>query len=287
MKPGASLMPGAEGKSVRKVTDEPSTDLVPLLPPGVLRLARTEPGSEFADASVRSRLPLRSAPARALEAPLISATVVQKLSRRSRQEVQAERLHWFDAPWTRDHTLPGVLIAASYERSEVAGFSGLISSLDQAARRAAATMAMPAKAFGPQFRWPTPLRQERGGLVLVDVQPGSWHVLMTVYGELVSLATSAPVSLAHLTVLAWQMNAPVRWAAGKWRARSTSVTEFRDPPRALRASDAGEPSPLGRLAALTVPTTEAIKAGHGVDLSYEEGDLRLRFITTPPRTIDS
>jgi hypothetical protein len=104
-----------------------------------------------------------------------------------------------------------------------------LSVLDTAFRRAAAAIAQLERRDRVES-WPRPMLPNKCGLLVVDTSIGSVDTILVVYGSLVQLAQSAPVSVASLVTLIWDATKAARRIAWGWVLRvrnreGTLVTE--------------------------------------------------------------
>lgn len=131
-----------------------------------------------------------------------------------------------------------------------------LTVLDLAFRRAEAL----SRQFAKQPRessWPRPTRPERCGLLVVDASAGSLDTVLAVYGSLVAVAQTGPVSLIAMASLIWDATKTAQRIGRGWVARihgdgmQTDELDWRE--RTMKAA-----MPL---------MTEAVASGRGVSLT--------------------
>ena len=148
----------------------------------------------------------------------------------TRQEIRAERLWTAETPWLQGMA-PALVVTQRLRAGDGHSVGMATRSLDSAFRRACALAEAARRGESPK-EWLAPIRPERGGLQLACSREGSFESAWTFYGELVSFASSTPVSLASLAALALDTFAFSRWMRQKWVVRAVSTPAPLEPPRA-------------------------------------------------------
>ena len=159
------------------------------------------------------------------------------------------------------------------------------AELDMAVRRAVALMKL--METGERVTaWPQPIRPRRGGLWLLDARYGSLDLLWTVYGSIVAVATSTPISLASFSSLAWSASRSASRMARRVLVRPLEPVEL------VHRPSAGDPVPSAshgdsweeRTTKRMIPVFKlAISDGRGIDFRATGPSGEVRFMV-PPRT---
>jgi hypothetical protein len=86
--------------------------------------------------------------------------------------------------------------------SRMTDIGSLITRTDREIRRAVTIFASEPYYLGERYNRPRPISPNYGGLEVADATPGSFHMLLEAYGEVVSLLTSQPLQalIAALTL---------------------------------------------------------------------------------------
>lgn len=170
----------------------------------------------------------------------------------------------FTPSWSAGGPLPGMIIAQHYRGSDARGTGILLHQLDTAYRRAGATvLALSGQGEAKVWDWERPIHPESAGLRILESRSGSFESMLGLYGELVAIAHSSPVSLASLAFLAWDATASAKYV-GRWAARLVSGTANQMP-------DAAGPTPEGLVwsesqsAAFIPVMMQAVEEGLGAD----------------------
>jgi hypothetical protein len=215
----------------------------------------------------------------------ISPTVARRFRSLARQEARSRQPRIATPAWSRERAVPGLIIAQRYIGGDAFGLARQTAELDAALRRAVALMQL-LETGERVVAWPRPIRPERGGLWLLDAQYGSLDALYTVYGTLVAVATSTPVSLASLASLAWTARRSASRMARRWVVRPLAPGELAQRP------SAGDPPPpsinhdgdilLDRTTKRLLPVFQrAIDDGRGLDYRATGPSGEVRLIVTP------
>lgn len=161
------------------------------------------------------------------------------------------------------------------------GASRLLADLDLAARRAGALHRKILRGDGAG-KWPTPLRTTQGGLRLLDARVGSFDVLLTLWGSLVTIAGSSPVTVAGLMALAWDVGRGSYRLGKKWVA--AALTEAMEVPPSLETPPSAQPWGIQHTKSLAPRMSEAIANDQGFEfvLNETEGTIKL---TVPPKEL--
>jgi hypothetical protein len=216
----------------------------------------------------------------------IAPTVARRLRSLARQETQTPWSRGTSPAWAREQALPGLIIAQRYSRGDAFGIARQTSELDTALRRAAA-MIVRLETADRVTAWPRPMRPELGGLRLIDVRYGSFDALYTVYGVLVSIAASAPISLASLASLAWASSTAAVRIARTWMVRALEPAELAERPSAGDSVPDDEQGDvlLDRTTKRLIPFFKlAVSEGRGVDYRATGPNGEIRLIVTPKTT---
>ncbi len=168
----------------------------------------------------------------------IAPTTARRLERLVRQEKRSQATRFADPEWSREGAIPGLIVAQRYVRGDAFGASRQMAELDSAIRRAAALIAR-LDAGESVDAWPVPIRPQSGGLWLLDASHGSLNILWTVYGSLVAIATSTPVSLAAFASLVCQYTEFASRIAHRWTVRRLAPDELARRPNAADSPPSG------------------------------------------------
>lgn len=211
----------------------------------------------------------------------IGPTARKRLIRLARKEVENLQSGYIVPRWMDvSEPIPRLIVSIRYSRRDVHGVQVRLRDLDIAARRAASTLE---NWLGGESRseWSYPMRPERGGLWVLDARRGSVEVFATVYGALVTVATSTPVALVALMSLAYDAKVAIG-RAGRWTVRQFQSQASGAPP-ALGAPADGQTWRIETTKALEPIMKAAIDAGVGFEFvnSSDAGEIRL---AVPPRS---
>jgi hypothetical protein len=235
------------------------------------------------------------APDRAIDVPLgyerhpIGPTVSNRLRGLARQEARSRQPRIVTPGWSQETALPGLIIAQRYVGGDAFGIARQTAELDMAVRRAVALMKL--METGERVTaWPQPIRPRRGGLWLLDARYGSLDLLWTVYGSIVTVATSTPISLASFASLAWLASRSASRMAHRWVVRPLAPSELAHRP------SAGDPVPSAshgdtweeRTTKRMIPVFKlAISEGSGIDYRATGPSGEVRFIVPPRADTDA
>jgi hypothetical protein len=217
------------------------------------------------------------------ESKAIKKAVATRLRRLQRQELRTRQTRITTPAWS-SQPIPGLVMALRSSGRDAFGTARAISELDTAMRRANSLLD-DLQTGEDVTSWPMPTRPERCGLLLLDAGPGSLETLWTVYGVLVTAATSTPVSLASLASLAWSTSSSARRIASRWRLRRLYSYDIDQRPRANATVDSADE--LGtwqeRTTKSLVPALElAMHNRTGLDYRATGPGGELRIIVLPP-----
>jgi hypothetical protein len=101
------------------------------------------------------------------------------------------------------------------QSSHMAYVGPLITTTDREFRRAVSIFRSDSYYLGEPGRRPRPISQNYGGLEITDVAFGSVHMLLTAYGEVLSLLTSRPLQALTAVLTVGQSAGTIRL----WRQR--------------------------------------------------------------------
>lgn len=129
--------------------------------------------------------------------------------------------------WLQNRAIPRLIVTLRYDGQDAFGAARALQRLDLAARRAGA-MQRRLMVSEVDKSWPQPLRTYQGGLHVLDARVGSVDILMTVRGALVTIAGSAPISVASLMALAWDVGRGAVHVTKRWQG-AVMARPQRDP----------------------------------------------------------
>ncbi len=215
----------------------------------------------------------------------IAQTAVGRLRSLVRQEARSRQPRIATPSWSREGAIPGLIIAQRYVGGDAFGSARQTAELDAALRRAVALMHLLERGKRV-LEWPRPIRPERGGLWLLDARYGSLDLLWTVYGSVVAVATSTPVSLASFTSLAWSSSRSASRMARRWVVRPLEAGELVHRPSAggstSSVSHSGDADWHERTTKKLVPLfKQAVSDGRGIDYQATGPSGEVRLIVTP------
>lgn len=176
--------------------------------------------------------------------------------------------------WLQGRGIPPLLISLRYEDLDAFGASRALAELDLAARRAGA-MYRQLAAGGASDRWPEPIRTHRAGLRLLDARVGSFNVIATVWGTLVTIAASSPVSVASLIALAWDVGRGAVHVTKRWRG---AVLRQGD---GYSRSEASQPWGIKHTKELAPVLAKVIENDQGFEFTLADGDRQLKITVLP------
>lgn len=184
--------------------------------------------------------------------------------------------------WLDGQPIPRLIVTAEYRGLDAFGSSRLLADLDLAVRRAG-TMQKEILRSGGATNWPEPLRTHLGGLRLLDARVGSFDVLLTVWGSLVAIAGSSPISVAGLIALAWDAWRGTSRMAKRWVGSVLATGQQGQP--SLVAPDSAVPWGIQHTKALAPVLRDAIANDQGFEFFLDESDRRIK-LTVPPKARD-
>ena len=256
--------------------NEPGKEVAVVLP-GRLRRLRQEAPAQIAEPLVRR---VDEMYVHQGIAP-IGPTARRRLVRAEQSELRYRTPGYVVPTWLDlDEAIPGLIISMRYSGQDLHGIGVRMRELDLAFRRAAATLYEWNSGFsGGGWAWP--LRPERGGLWTLHSRRGSFELVATVYGDLVSIATSSPIALAGLAALAFDAKVAAR-RAGSWVGRVFQPKPSGSPPELGEPSD-GERWSSDNTKVLERVMLEAIESGAGFEFVSRSAVDEIR-LAVPPRS---
>jgi hypothetical protein len=178
------------------------------------------------------------------------------------------------ADWLGRASIPRFVVSFRYDGLDAFGIADTTARLDLAARRAAALQRRIITGR-PLEEWPRAIRTTRGGLYLLDVRRGSFEAVLTVWGDLVTIAGSTPVSIASFFALAWEMGQGARRITERWTGReSTARAATRPTPD---ANPNGTEWSLAHTKSLAPVLIAAIENGQGVEFHLKDQSLEIKL----------
>ena len=211
-------------------------------------------------------------------APALSATASRRLAGLFRLELSGQQLSTVHPTWLDGLAVPRLLVSTRYAGLDAFGASRSIARLDLAARRAGALSRQLLK--GEKVAgWPHPMRTHRGGLHLLDANVGSFNALMTVWGALVAIAGSSPVSVASLIALAWDVGRGTARLANGWVGAAVIKAPNSEP--TVEAPASSVPWGIEHTKALAPVLADAIANDQGVEFFLVDGDQQLKITVLP------
>ncbi|WP_309615468.1 hypothetical protein [Salinibacterium sp.] len=252
-----------------------------------LVLRRVPAELEYLSAEKSALTPLSSA--RALsnwsedyrEPARLSAAASGRLAQIMRLEASKDDRRVAHPAWLDGRAVPRLIVRARYNGSDVFGASRMMAQLDLAARRAGSIQR--SLVLGEDLKgWPHPLRTHQGGLRLLDAQVGSLDLLMTVWGGLVTVATSAPIAVAGLIALSWDLKRGVVGAVSRWRAsplnREQAGRPSLEPPASSTAWGVKHTKELAPVLA------QAVANDQGFEFFLSDGESQLKIVVLPKQS---
>lgn len=209
----------------------------------------------------------------------LTGAAVNRLINLSAQEMASGEITAAHPSWLDGQAIPRLIVTARYAGMDAFGASRLLADLDLAARRAGALQRQLLRGDRVDH-WPAPLRTTQGGLRLLDARVGSFDVVLTLWGSLVMIAGSSPVTVASLMTLAWDVGRGSYRLGKKWVA--TAITEAREGPPSLDLPASGQPWGLQHTKALAPRMSEAIANDQGFEFTLNEKEGTINF-TVPPK----
>lgn len=210
--------------------------------------------------------------------PSLTPTASNRLRDLARGELQDDKVDVAHPQWLNGQAVPRLIVTAEYTGHDAFGASRLLAELDLAARRAGAMQSYLLR--GGVDKWPAPLRTYQGGLRLLDARVGSFDVVLTVWGSLVTIAGSSPVAVASLIALAWDVGRGTVRLANRWRGAALGRVQ-RDQP-VLEAAEDAEPWGIQHTKALAPLMRNVVANGQGFEF-FLDGEERKIKLTVPPK----
>lgn len=217
--------------------------------------------------------PFKSPPA------TLSGAASSRLADVARTEMEEIESPFVRPGWLNQQAIPRLVISARYDGRDVFGASRMLARLDLAARRAGAMYRQIMMGDGKKKEWPEPIRTYRGGLHLLDTRVGSFEVLTTVWGVLVSMATSSPVVVAGLMALAWDVGQTGKYLAARWRAGALAE-QANDRP-SFDASAVAETWSTNQTQKMVPVMNRAIANNQAFEYSLDGRELQVRLTVLP------
>ena len=213
--------------------------------------------------------------------PRLGAAASGRLAQLMRLEASKEDRRVAYPDWLGGRAVPRVLVRARYSGPDAFGASRMMACLDLATRRAGSIQRSLVLGQGVKS-WPQPLRTHQGGLHLLDAQVGSLDLIMTVWGALVTVATSAPIAVAGLIALGWDVKRGVSGAVSKWGASPLGHEQFGppslDPPASSMAWGAKHTKELAPVLA------QAVANDQGFEFFLADGEHQLKIVVLPKQS---
>ncbi len=207
----------------------------------------------------------------------VSAVASRSLLRLIEAESEG-RVESMVLPWLNDQNVPRFVISGYYAGTDSFGASRLLADIDLTARRVGYLSRQLGRNVGEIEI--DAQRTSETGVRILDVRPGSLDVVFTVWGSLVAVAASTPVSVASLFALAWDLTHGAT-SVVKWAIR-TDRNSFADRPSATAPANSQLVSDAS--IAEIVPALEAaVAAGNGVDFHIQDGPRSIRLTVPPPK----
>lgn len=212
------------------------------------------------------------------DTPALNGAASRRLSKLAAQELQASAPTASRPDWSHGRAIPRLIISTRYEGFDAFGASQTLARLDLAARRAA-TLHRRLMRGDESKAWPEPMRTRQGGLRMLDARVGSFDAVMTVWGALVSIAGSTPVSVAGLIALAWDATRGTVHLANRWRGAPLGDIGKRLP--SLELDGPGEAWGISHTKALAPVMSEAVASGQGFEFAIADGNQQIKLTVLP------
>jgi len=211
----------------------------------------------------------------------LSASASNRLARLAHLEATREGPRVAHPDWLEGRPVPRLIVRARYTGTDAFGASRMMAQLDLATRRA--WSAQRSLASDESLKdWPLPLRTYRGGLRLLDAQVGSLDLLMTVWGELVTIATSAPIAVASLLALSWDVTRGLAHLATRWRASPLARDQGGAPSLEPPASSANWG--VKHTKELAPVLAQAVENDQGFEFFLADGEHELKIVVLPKQS---
>lgn len=212
-------------------------------------------------------------------AATLSGAASSRLADVARTEMAGVESPFVRPGWLNQQAIPRLVISARYDGRDAFGASRMLGRLDLAARRAGAMYRQIMIGGGKKKEWPEQIRTYQGGLHLLDTRVGSFEVLTTVWGVLVSVATSSPIAVAGLMALAWDVGQTGKYVAARWRAGAL-VEQANDRP-SFDVSEVTEPWSANQTQKLVPVMNRAIANNQAFEYSLDGRELQVRLTVLP------
>ncbi|MBF4569500.1 hypothetical protein ITJ57_12085 [Plantibacter sp. VKM Ac-2880] len=208
----------------------------------------------------------------------LSGVAAHRLTNLMRAELQQAELAIAYPGWLQNRAVPRLIVTLRYDGHDAFGVARALQRLDLAARRAGA---MQRRLIDSEVdkAWPQPLRTHQGGLHVLDARVGSVDILMTVWGALVTIAGSAPISVAALMALSWDVGRGAVHLTKRWQGGIMARPQ-RDP-MAHERVEATQDWGLKKTKALAPVLEKAIANGQGFEFSLTDGAQQLKLTVLP------
>lgn len=216
--------------------------------------------------------------------PSLTPTASQRLRKLVHAELQDDELSVAHPVWLTGQAVPRLIVTAKYTGQDAFGSSRLLADLDLAARRAGALQRQLLRSAEIE-KWPAPLRTYQGGLRLLDARMGSFDVLLTAWGSLVTIAGSSPVAVASLMALAWDVGRGTLRLANRWVG--AALPEGQQDQPSLDVPDAAEPWGLQHTKTLAPVMRDVVANGQGFELFLNEKERKIKLTVPPKERADS
>lgn len=215
---------------------------------------------------------------RASQSTKLTGAASQRLSELARAELRRDQPSVAHPVWLQNRAIPRLIVSLRYNELDAFGASRAMARLDLAARRAGAMHRQ--LTTGQRIKaWPAPLRTYQGGLHLLDARVGSFDVLLTVWGTLVTIAASAPVSVASLIALAWDVGRGTVHVTKRWQGAALATAQ-RDRPSLDRQESARQWG-IPHTKELAPVLAKAIENDQGFEFSLTDGNQSLKITVLP------
>jgi hypothetical protein len=255
--------------------------LTPFRVPGELKyLSATRASINAGQASKKTVL---SSPS-PVSPPIFTQTASRRLNVLVRGELQKHEISVAHPAWLNGQAVPRLIVTARYSGQDAFGSSRLLADLDLAARRAGALQRQ-LVGRDESVKWPAPLRTHTGGLRLLDARVGSFDVVLTVWGSLVAIAGSSPVSVAGLMALAWDVGRGSLRLADRWVGTALTLEQSDQP--SIKPPEAGTPWGIQHTKALAPVMRDVVSSGQGFELFLDEKDRTIRLTVPPVDQVES
>lgn len=209
----------------------------------------------------------------------LSGAAASRFASLSRQEAASGEIAVMHPAWLGGQAIPRLIVTAHYAGMDAFGTSRLLADLDLTARRAGALQRQLLRGERVE-KWPRPLRTTQGGLRLLEARVGSFDVLLTLWGSLVTIAGSSPVTVASLMALAWDVGRGSYRLGRKWTA--AALNEAQEGPPSLEPPPNAQPWGIQHTKALAPRMSEAIANDQGFEFVLNETEGTIKF-TVPPK----